>query len=57
MKASRTNPVPWRKCEDLNRFAVKTNVPVTLNGETVIADRVVKTACVTACPAGAIRVL
>ena len=37
--------IPCRKTEDYDRYAIKRNVPVTLNGKTVIADRVVKTAC------------
>ncbi|MBQ6392852.1 MAG: molybdopterin-dependent oxidoreductase, partial [Eubacterium sp.] len=39
------NPVPFRKKEDLNLYGMAFNVPVTLDGKTVIADRVVKTAC------------
>lgn len=39
------NPVPWRKCEDLDKYAVAKNVPVWIGGKKVIADRVVKTAC------------
>lgn len=39
------HPIPWRKCEDLNKYAVATNVPVWLGGKKVIADRVVKTCC------------
>lgn len=39
------NPVPFRKKEDLNPYGMAFNVPVTLDGKTVIADRVVKTAC------------
>ena len=31
--------------EDLNKYAMATNVPITLGGKVVIADRVVKTAC------------
>lgn len=42
---TKTNPVPWRKCEDLNKYAVATNVPVWVGEQKVIADRVVKTAC------------
>ena len=39
------NPIPWRKHEDLDKYAVKFNVPVTIGGKVVIADRVVKTSC------------
>ncbi len=39
------NPVPWRKCEDLDKYAVAKNVPVWIGGKKVIADRVVKTCC------------
>lgn len=39
------NPIPWRKHEDLDKYAVKHNVPVTIGGKVVIADRVVKTSC------------
>lgn len=39
------NSIPWRKHEDLNKYAVATNVPVWLGGKKVIADRVVKTCC------------
>ena len=35
------NPVPWRKHEDLDRYALERNVPVTIGGKIVIADRVV----------------
>lgn len=35
----------WPLKEDLNKFAVATNVPVWVGGEKVIVDRVVKTAC------------
>ncbi|PRR68705.1 molybdopterin-containing oxidoreductase family protein [Neomoorella humiferrea] len=31
--------------EDLDKYAIARNVPVTVGGKTVIADRVVKTAC------------
>ena len=31
--------------EDLDKYAVKHNVPVTIDGKVVIADRVVKTSC------------
>ncbi len=34
------NPVPWRKCENLDMYAVARHVPVMLNGKEVIADRV-----------------
>jgi len=40
-----TNPVPWRKHEDLDKYAFQRNVPVTIGGQVVIADRVVKTSC------------
>lgn len=39
------HPIPWRKCEDLDRYAAAANVPVWLGGKKVIADRVVKTCC------------
>ena len=39
------NPVPFRHKEDLNLYGVAFNVPVTLDGKTVIADRLVKIAC------------
>ena len=39
------NPIPWRKHEDLDKYAVKHNIPVTIDGKVVIADRVVKTSC------------
>ena len=42
---AKNNPVPWRKNEDLDNYAVATNVPVWIGGKKVIADRVVKTAC------------
>ena len=32
------NSIPWRKHEDLNKYAVATNVPVWLGGKKVIAD-------------------
>ncbi|MCL1876124.1 MAG: molybdopterin-dependent oxidoreductase [Synergistaceae bacterium] len=38
------NP-PFRKREDLDKYAVAKNAPVWLGGKKVIADRVVKTAC------------
>ncbi|MBQ1407958.1 MAG: molybdopterin-dependent oxidoreductase, partial [Eubacterium sp.] len=39
------NEIPWRKHEDLDKYAVAKNVPVWIGGKKVIADRVVKTAC------------
>ena len=39
------HPIPWRKQEDLNRYAVAFDVPVWLGGKKVIADRVVRTCC------------
>ena len=27
------NPIPWRKHEDLDKYAVKHNVPVTIDGK------------------------
>lgn len=39
------NPVPWRKQEDLNQYALAKHVPVWIGDKKVIADRVVKTAC------------
>ena len=39
------NEIPWRKHEDLDRYAVAHDVPVWLGGKKVIADRVVKTCC------------
>ena len=37
--------IPWRRQEDLDRYAVRRNVPVWIGGKKVIADRVVKTCC------------
>ena len=39
------NPIPWRKHENLDKYAWKKNVPVWIGGKKVIADRVVKTCC------------
>jgi len=39
------NVIPWRKHENLDKYAIATNVPVWIGGEKIIADRVVKTAC------------
>lgn len=39
------NPIPWRKHEDLDKYAAAVNVPVWLGGKKVVADRVVKTCC------------
>lgn len=37
--------IPWRRHEDLDRYAVRRNVPVWIGGKKVTADRVVKTCC------------
>ena len=33
--------IPWRRHEDLDRYAVRRNVPVWIGGKKVTADRVV----------------
>ncbi|MBO4881259.1 MAG: molybdopterin-dependent oxidoreductase, partial [Firmicutes bacterium] len=43
--SERYHDIPWRRQEDLDRFAVRRNVPVWIGGKKVIADRVVKTCC------------
>lgn len=39
------HPIPWRKHEDLDKYAVAKNAPVWLGGQAGDCDRVVKTCC------------
>lgn len=43
--AKKTVAIEWPPKEDLNKYALATNVPVWIGGKKVVADRVVKTAC------------